>query len=620
MFNIQFDYRFDTNGFFGNAQRSVLETAAAIWESHIKDEFTNVPVGTQLSVTNPQTNQNEQFLADFAIDDLVIFVGARQLGTGTLGQGGPSAIYTIGSDLDTRFNGDDFEPWTGAIAFDTSTNWFFDSTPNTDNDIPANSNDFLTTALHEIGHVLGFSTSVAFDNLVFGTSLFTGSNAISLNGGNGIPLELDGHIQDGFLIGGVGPEALMDPTITVGTRKLPTNLDLAILADIGYQIDQNNPQNNPPLANNDNGITTESATVTIDLLNNDTDPDSNDILSIESIDTTNTQGNINDNGNGTVTYDPSGQFENLQSGQTTVDTFSYILTDGQGGIDTATVTITINGEDDSPPPPPPPGIPGITLSPISGNTSENGGTATFTVVLNSQPTANVTIGISSSDGSEGTINLSSLTFTTANWNTAQTVTVTGVDDSIVDGNITYNIITAPASSADPQYNGLDSNDLSLTNLDNDTPSGDPLINPVYRFFNTVAGGHFFTTSETERNFVLNNLPQYVFEGIGFNASIVDGPDLVPIYRFFNTVAGGHFFTASETERNFVLNNLPQFIDEGIGFYAFGADANLGADVFRFFNTVAGGHFFTTSTSERDFVLNNLPQYNDEGIGFEAGLA
>ena len=101
---------------------------------------------------------------------------------------------------------------------------------------------------------------------------------------------------------------------------------------------------------------------------------------------------------------------------------------------------------------------------------------------------------------------------------------------------------------------------------------------------------------------------------------MDGPDLVPIYRFFNTVAGGHFFTASETERNFVLNNLPQFLDEGIGFYAYGADANLGADVFRFFNTVAGGHFFTTSQVERDLVLNNLPQFTFEGIGFEAGLA
>jgi len=40
---------------------------------------------------------------------------------------------------------------------------------------------------------------------------------------------------------------------------------------------------------------------------------------------------------------------------------------------------------------------GFTVSSISGNTTEAGGTATFTVKLSSQPTANVTIGVSSSD-------------------------------------------------------------------------------------------------------------------------------------------------------------------------------------------------------------------------------
>jgi hypothetical protein len=50
----------------------------------------------------------------------------------------------------------------------------------------------------------------------------------------------------------------------------------------------------------------------------------------------------------------------------------------------------------------------------------------------------------------------------------QTVTVTGVDDSHVDGNIAYTVITAPASSADPSYNGRDATDVSVTNFDNDT--------------------------------------------------------------------------------------------------------------------------------------------------------
>ena len=73
---------------------------------------------------------------------------------------------------------------------------------------------------------------------------------------------------------------------------------------------------------------------------------------------------------------------------------------------------------------------GITVTPTAGlMTTEAGGTATFTVVLNTQPTADVTIALSSSDTTEGTVGPASLTFTTANWNVAQTVTVTGVDDA-----------------------------------------------------------------------------------------------------------------------------------------------------------------------------------------------
>src|SRR5260370_17145250 len=75
--------------------------------------------------------------------------------------------------------------------------------------------------------------------------------------------------------------------------------------------------------------------------------------------------------------------------------------------------------------------PGITVIPTSGlATTEGGGTAAFTVVLTSQPTANVTIGLSSSDLTEGTVAPASVTFTSANWNPAQTVTVRGAYHSL----------------------------------------------------------------------------------------------------------------------------------------------------------------------------------------------
>ena len=80
---------------------------------------------------------------------------------------------------------------------------------------------------------------------------------------------------------------------------------------------------------------------------------------------------------------------------------------------------------------------GITVSPTSGlTTTETGGSGTFTVVLTTEPTADVTIGLTSDDVTEGTVAPASLTFTAANWNTPQTVTVTGVDDVVDDGDQT----------------------------------------------------------------------------------------------------------------------------------------------------------------------------------------
>ncbi len=96
-------------------------------------------------------------------------------------------------------------------------------------------------------------------------------------------------------------------------------------------------------------------------------------------------------------------------------------------------------------------------------TSKAGDSATFTVVLATQPSANVTLGLTSSNTSEGTLSSSSLTFTTANWDVPQTITVKGKDDGQA-GSVAYQINFAPASSTDANYSGLATAPVSLTNL------------------------------------------------------------------------------------------------------------------------------------------------------------
>ena len=124
--------------------------------------------------------------------------------------------------------------------------------------------------------------------------------------------------------------------------------------------------------------------------------------------------------------------------------------------------------------------PGTIVTPTSGlTTSEANGPATFTIALTSRPSSNVIISLSSSDATEGTVWPSSLTFTASNWNQPQTVTVTGVDDAIVDGAQSYSIVTGNAVSSDPNYAGRAISDVAVTNSDNEVSvtislSGSPM--------------------------------------------------------------------------------------------------------------------------------------------------
>ena len=113
--------------------------------------------------------------------------------------------------------------------------------------------------------------------------------------------------------------------------------------------------------------------------------------------------------------------------------------------------------------------PGITIgSSVGLATSESGGSAPFSVVLDAPPTADVTITITSRDTTEGTVSPGTLTFTPANWNIPQVVVITGVDDTVFDGDIAYSVDLS-ATSIDPGYNGLQPGSVSVKNLDNDVP-------------------------------------------------------------------------------------------------------------------------------------------------------
>lgn len=134
------------------------------------------------------------------------------------------------------------------------------------------------------------------------------------------------YARSEMLIGALGTGALqvMDET-GAGSYRLSGNAACA---------------NQGPDAVDDSATTQENVAVTVDVLANDTDPDG-DALAVASVGTP-TAGDATDNGDGTVTYMPDAGFYGT-------DAFDYTVTDGNGGSDTATVTITVQPAGNQPP-------------------------------------------------------------------------------------------------------------------------------------------------------------------------------------------------------------------------------------------------------------------------------
>ncbi len=159
--------------------------------------------------------------------------------------------------------------------------------------------------------------------------------------------------------------------------------------------------NDGPVAVDDlSTISEDGPAASINLTGNDSDPDVNDDLSILSTGTTGTSGTVTVNSDGdSVTYDPNGQFEDLGVGETAIDTFTYVVTDGNTGTDTATVTVTVNGVNDGP----------VAVDDLS-TISEDGPAASINLTGNdSDPDVNDDLSILSTGttGTSGTVTVNS---------------------------------------------------------------------------------------------------------------------------------------------------------------------------------------------------------------------
>lgn len=170
---------------------------------------------------------------------------------------------------------------------------------------------------------------------------------------------------------------------------------------------------------------------------------------------------------------------------------------GYTGVSIANVVANISDNDTA----------GATIVQSGGNTAvaEGGATDTYTLVLTSQPTANVAVTVAGD--TQVSVAPTTLTFTTANWNVAQTVTVTAINDNIVEGAHTGTITHSPAGGG---YAGVAIANVVANITDNDTATvataglvqaegdaGTSNMQFVLQLTGQVAGG--FTVNYQTRN-------------------------------------------------------------------------------------------------------------------------
>lgn len=166
------------------------------------------------------------------------------------------------------------------------------------------------------------------------------------------------------------------------------------------------------------------------------------------------------------TIDLAGVVDNIIDGNQTFDiaiaiNASTVDTTGYAELFISPVAITTSDGDTA----------GFTVSKTALNTSENLTGETFTVVLNTIPNGDVILDIANGDSTEASINKTFLIFNAGNWNVAQSVSVAGVNDNIIDGgqifDITLTVIGAESTDT-TGYAALTLPAISTTNADNDT--------------------------------------------------------------------------------------------------------------------------------------------------------
>jgi len=147
--------------------------------------------------------------------------------------------------------------------------------------------------------------------------------------------------------------------------------------------------------------------------------------------------------------------------------------------------------------------------------------------------------------------------------------------------------------------------------------------PLHRFWSAINSRHFYTVSESERQYLIDDFSYiWAYEGVAYYVpSDGNTPGSLPVYRFWSQSASAHFYTISEAEKDGLIRDFPHvWAFEGTAFYAYpeGAQPAGTSPVYRFWSDASSSHFYTISEAERDILVRDFPHvWTLEGIAWYA---
>ena len=267
--------------------------------------------------------------------------------------------------------------------------------------------------------------------------------------------------------------------------------------------------NPPPVAMDDVEVTDENTVLSDSVLSDngngngaDVDPDG-DVLMVTQVNGTDIVPSavitlpsgalLTMNADGSYEYDPNGQYEGLDGGETATDSFTYQISDGEGGFDTATVNLTIEGVNDAPnivnpnDPTNPPVDPNMVIPAQMGDDSstltdldvspffddDDGEDLTFSspdipTWMMIDPVTGVITGTPPADASQGGPNSDGVYVVT--------IVATDPDGETVETQVTYTITNPAPIAENDSYSTAEDTPLMVNILDNDSdPDGDDIV-------------------------------------------------------------------------------------------------------------------------------------------------